>query len=90
MHRLVNKTPDNLETDHINGDRLDNRRKNLRSVTASINQLNRRKRDVGVHYSKNRGKWMAYIMVNRRRKFLGYWNSKELAMLARKSYEVSI
>jgi len=33
MHRVVNNTPDNLQTDHINHNQLDNRRINLRSVT---------------------------------------------------------
>ena len=29
MHRLINNTPDGYETDHINRDRLDNRRSNF-------------------------------------------------------------
>lgn len=43
MHKLINDTPDGLETDHINRDKLDNRRSNLRSVTKSENMLNRAK-----------------------------------------------
>jgi len=41
MHRVVNQTPDELITDHINRDKLDNRKSNLRSVTNSVNMLNR-------------------------------------------------
>ena len=45
MHRLIlNLTsPNVLQTDHINGDRLDNRRCNLRAVTRSQNAQNRHK-----------------------------------------------
>jgi hypothetical protein len=41
MHRLICKTPKGLQTDHINHDTLDNRKANLRAVTASKNGMNR-------------------------------------------------
>lgn len=41
MHALINDTPKGLHTDHINGNRLDNRRANLRTVTAEMNAWNR-------------------------------------------------
>ena len=43
MHRLINNTPINLYTDHINRDTYDNRRSNLRTVTSSENALNVKK-----------------------------------------------
>lgn len=41
MHRVVNNTPAGKLTDHINGDRLDNRKANLRTVDGTGNALNK-------------------------------------------------
>lgn len=41
MHRLILSAPADLVVDHINGDRLDNRRENLRLVTSGQNSRNR-------------------------------------------------
>lgn len=42
MHRLIMGDPDGKQIDHINGDGLDNQRKNLRTATASQNNMNRK------------------------------------------------
>lgn len=42
MHRQVMKTPISLVCDHINHDTLDNTKSNLRNITRSQNQMNRR------------------------------------------------
>jgi len=39
MHRVILGVPTGLEGDHINGDGLDNRRANLRTVTKQQNSL---------------------------------------------------
>ena len=70
MHRLVANTPDGLETDHINGDKLDNRRANLRHATQSQNQHNRTAYKTnktglkGVSFDKVSQKWKAQISLN--------------------------
>jgi hypothetical protein len=43
MHRLIANTPANLLTDHINHDKLDNRKANLRVCDAFVNMQNMHK-----------------------------------------------
>jgi len=43
MARFIVDTPNGMDTDHINGDTLDNRRCNLRACTRMVNQTNRGK-----------------------------------------------
>lgn len=40
MHRVINNTSKDKATDHRNGDKLDNRRENLRDANNSQNQMN--------------------------------------------------
>jgi hypothetical protein len=77
MHRLINDTPDGFETDHINRNKLDNRRENLRSVTKSQNGLNKGKNKnnksgyKGVYLESWSGKWRAEIRIDGKRMTLG-------------------
>lgn len=64
--------------DHINGDKTDNRLCNLRLVSASENGQNR-KNVLGYTKPKQTKKWAASIMVKRKRKHLGYFDTKEMA-----------
>jgi hypothetical protein len=42
MSRLIMNTPKDLQCDHINHDTLNNQKRNLRNVTKSNNQMNRK------------------------------------------------
>jgi hypothetical protein len=81
------------EIDHINGDRADNRIANLRSVTTTENRRNAaRPRHntsgcVGVHFKKDKQKWVAYISLADRYTHIGYFPTKEGAIAARKQAE---
>jgi len=59
MHRLIMGTPDNMDTDHINRNRLDNRRVNLRICDRKTN-LNNGARVLnarGYYHNKSEGDW---------------------------------
>ncbi len=86
MHREVTKAPKGLMVDHINHNRLDNRGCNLRLVTNSQNQLNRRFQGLGVYFDKSRLKWMAYLKLDGKMKNLGRYNTVEEALVARKAF----
>jgi len=80
MHRLIAKTPDGMDTDHINGNTLDNRKENLRHATSSQNKHNQKARATnksgfkGVSWAKKAGKWTAQICCHRKTKNLGYFD----------------
>jgi hypothetical protein len=80
------------QIDHINGIRDDNRIENLREATAQENNAFLRKNNksgiAGVRWYSKTKKWMAYIRVNYKMIYLGYFCSKDLAAAARKAAEV--
>ena len=57
LHRIIAGTPDDKVTDHINRDRLDNRKRNLRVTTGKNNSRNK-------GFTKNK-KWSKYKGVTR-------------------------
>lgn len=93
LHRLINNTPDDLETDHINRDKLDNRKANLRTVNRGQNNRNRDgyKNNLvgvaGINWYGSLGKYRALIVVNKTRIHLGYFDRVEEAIAIRKLAE---
>jgi len=87
MHRLLNNTPESFDTDHINRNKLDNRKTNLRTVTRSENCHNQKLRKhnrsghTGIRFFEN--KWVAEITVNYKKFYLGYFKDIEDAISAR-------
>ena len=92
MHRDILDASHKNEVDHINHNRLDNRRCNLRLCSRSQNAMNVRPRK-GVS-SKYKGvsfdaqtlniskKWRAYINVDQKRIYLGRFCSEQGAAIA--------
>ena len=76
MHRLIMSALKGLVVDHINGNKLDNRRDNLRVCTPAQNAKNRSGAiPTGMHYMKSRGMWVAQITNNREHICLGYFKT---------------
>jgi hypothetical protein len=72
--------------DHKNGNPLDNRIENLRDVSHKTNCENKRTIGtkntsgyLGAGWREDRKKWRGVITVNRKQKFLGFFDTAELA-----------
>lgn len=81
MHRIINNTEDGLDTDHINRNKLDNRRNNLRSATRQQNQMNKpsvngTSKYKGVSWNKRDEVWHSRIKIDGKLKHLGYFKSE--------------
>ena len=95
MHRLIMKCNNSQFVDHIGGKntRNDNRKNNLRIVNISENSMNRNistnntSGTTGVVYSKNDKCWKAFISINKKKKWLGNFKTKEEAIQVRKNAE---
>lgn len=79
--------------DHINRNRGDDRICNLREVTMQCNVINSGNRKdntsgiKGVYWAKNRNKWMAYLKINGKMKFIGLYKDFDNAVAARLAAE---
>lgn len=78
MHRVIAKTPEDMVTDHVNQDKLDNRRSNLRICTTPENLFNRPayKDRLYKGTQKNGKKWVAKIVFNKRQYYVGIFKTE--------------
>lgn len=88
LHQFL--MPGVSEIDHRDGNRLNDQRENIRPAThqQNLQGFQRKKsgttsRFRGVCWEKRRRKWMAYITVDWKHKFLGYFDFEEDAARAR-------
>lgn len=79
MHRVILECP---QVDHIDGNRLNNQRSNLRACNHAQNQMNREKSKglssvyKGVSWHKQVEKWRARIQTNQGCLYLGLFESE--------------
>ena len=91
MHQLLLPRVEGLMADHINRDKLDNRRVNLRLVTKSENNRNKMQHDnrsgfIGVVQHKTNGRWIAQASLNNRNYYIGSYGTPEEAAVARTDF----
>ena len=93
LHREVMNTPDDMETDHRNNYKLDNRKENLRVCTHGENQHNqvvqpfysgrlKLSKYKGVTWHKCGKKWEAHIRVDSEKIHLGLFTLETDAAIA--------
>jgi hypothetical protein len=88
FHRLIMNTPKGMDTDHINGNPLDNRKENLRICTAAENARNKgplknnKSGFKGVNWHKRDKRWRSQISCYKKYTHIGYFKDKEEAARA--------
>ena len=83
MHRVIVDPPKELQVDHKNRNKLDNRKSNLRIVTQSENMHNTgnwKNNTSGIKnicFDKSKNKWVARKQYNGKQKFIGRYATIE-------------
>jgi len=82
MHRKIMNTPESMDVDHIDHNKLNNQKANLRNVTKSQNNMNRKSEEgstskyKGVFWNRGKGRWTAKIGINKRQKYIGSFSNE--------------
>lgn len=84
MHRTIMGIQEGLDIDHIDMNRINNQRSNLRHVTRSFNMANQKlgrgiSKYKGVSYMKRVDKWIAYLRLDYKQYHLGYFDTAKEA-----------
>lgn len=86
MHRVIMNAPDGMQVDHINRNKLDNRRSNLRLCTNTQNVANTPPRPgrkyKGISFIESTNRWKAEIYTLGKSRYLGVFNCPKKAALA--------
>lgn len=97
MHRIILEITDSkIHVDHIDGDSLNNRKRNLRLATSSQNQANRTKTRAntsgvkGASWNIKRNAWQAQIGFRGKNIHVGYFDDLEDASCAYKMKEIEL
>ncbi len=85
---------DRVQVDHVNQDKLDNRRANLRVCDNRLNRQNGRSlggtsKFRGVAWNRRRGRWEAYASLNGRKHFLGRFDDEVAAAEAASEFRAA-
>jgi len=99
LHRFLLRPPKHLTVDHINRDKLDCRRKNMRIVSLQYNAQNKNPKGMpvlhgkptsstfrGVSYCKDKRKWRAQVKIHKKNYHVGYFDSEIVAAIAAKNF----
>jgi hypothetical protein len=90
MSRFVLDYFGDLKIDHIDGNKLNNQKSNLRIVTITQNNRNRHgpktSTYIGVSRVSKTGMWLSYIWINKKQKTVGLYRTEEEAKIARDNY----
>lgn len=86
FHRLIlEPIPEGMVVDHINRDKLDNRRSNLRIVTPQVNaknipaKPNKTSKYRGVSWNQKASRWQVVLRIDGRLKWFGLYESEDEA-----------
>jgi dephospho-CoA kinase len=96
LHRFITDAPTGMVVDHINRDKLDNRKQNLQIVTQKVNAMyqvrapHKKSGYIGVRPSKSGAKWKSTISVVGKEHHVGRFNNRHDAARAYNEVALSL